>query len=222
MKVSVLIPTRHRVERLRTLLESYDATTDGEDCELVFRVDEDDVETRTFLLDYDHVIVVGPRHQGYGSMPLFFNEAARRARGDLLMCGNDDMIFRTFDWPNTLAEAAESFRDGIFNLGVMTLNEMHFPFSTVSRRAVERLGFIWDPRIFWGDIYLRDVMAFFGRALLVPSVTIDHDWAGFRPDKVFNETRESKSQVEGDAAYWSGPHRLAVDEAIEKLKELRA
>src|SRR5687768_4640555 len=106
MKVSVLIPTRHRVERLRTLIDSYEVTTDDDDCELVFRVDDDDVQTRDFLSKTQHTVVIGPRHQGYGSMPLFFNEAADRAHGYLLMCGNDDMVFCTFDWPCILSEAA--------------------------------------------------------------------------------------------------------------------
>lgn len=222
-KVSVLVPTRGRVQRLRTLMESYDATTaDDGYSELVFRVDDDDVETQRFLLDQEgsHVVRIGPRYDGYRSMPTFFNEMAACANGDVLMCGNDDMVFRTMDWDERILHAANQYPDGLFDLGVVTLNETHYPFSIVSRRVIERLGFLWDPRIFWGDIFLRDVMARFGRTKMLPDVIVDHDWAGYRPDRVFAETRGSKSVIEGSATYWSHVHAPAVAEAVEKLQGL--
>jgi len=219
-KVSVLVPTRGRVGRLRTMIASFDETTgNGPDAELVFRVDDDDHATRDFLLAWGgHRIVVGPRLDGYRSMPDFFNELALAADGDVLMCGNDDMIFRTKGWPALLLRAANRHPDGLFDLGVSTLNDSHFPFSVVSRRAVERMGFLWDPRIFWGDIFLRDVMAWFGRAIHVPDVEIDHDWAGNDPDQTFVES--DKNIVQRNPTYWASVHAPAVEEAAAKLKEL--
>lgn len=228
-KISVLIPTRQRLDRLQTLLDSYEhttrlATAPRSDAELVFRVDDDDTETQHFLRSVGHRMVVGSRHRGYESMPLFFNEMLLAAKGDVLMCGNDDMVFKTAHWPYFMLEAANQYPDGLFDLGVSTLNETHYPFSTVSRRVVERLGFIWDPRIFWGDIYLRDVMAAFGRAVMVPFVRIDHDWAGFKPDKVYLEQLQpgesGKDILRRDPNYWSTTHARAVNDAVDKLKEL--
>jgi hypothetical protein len=155
-------------------------------------------------------------------MPTFFNELATAATGDVLMCGNDDMVFQTEDWATQILAVANQFPDGLFDLGVATHNETHFPFSTVSRRAVAALGFIWDPRIFWGDIYLRDMMAYFGRAVMLPHVRIDHDWAGHRPDQVFRETRASKGRVESDPRYWCDVHAPCVQEAVERLRGLQA
>ena len=220
-KISVLIPTRRRVERLKALLASFEATTDSdEDVELVFRVDSDDRETLGFLFEQEHHVVIGPRHEGYRSMPVFFNEMAAAAAGDVLMCGNDDMLFKTPYWPSMVLNEANKYPDGIFDLGVMTMNETHYPFSIVSRKAVEALGFIWDPRIFWGDIFLRDVMAWYGRCVMLPDVQVEHDWAGNRPDQVFQETRASKSTIEGSEAYWTAVHWPAVREAVKKLEVL--
>jgi glycosyltransferase involved in cell wall biosynthesis len=221
-KVSVLVPTRGRVARLKTLLASYERTASREDSETVFRVDDDDHVTLDFLLSYDEPLrlVVGPRMQGYQSMPTFFNELFVNSTGDVLMCGNDDMIFQTRGWAPRILAAANEYPDGLFDIGVHTHNEEHYPFSIISRRVAETLGFIWDPRIFWGDIYLRDVMAWFGRCVMLPTVQIDHDWAGYAPDQVFRETRISKSQVEGSEAYWSGPHADAVRDAVAKLTGL--
>ena len=222
-KVSVLIPTRGRIERLQTLLASYERTSAGDNSELLFRVDDDDLETRNLLLGYGRCrMSVGPRSGGYGNMPSFFNELAVLASGDVLMCGNDDMIFQTNGWAALILETANQYPDGLFDLGVSTHNEAHFPFSVVSRRAAEKMGFIWDPRIFWGDIFLRDVISWFGRTVLLPHVRIDHDWAGFKPDQVYNETMAAKAPIEGSASYWSSVHAPAVAEAVEKLKGLLA
>lgn len=216
-KVSVLIPTRHRIGRLLTLLQSYQETTRGCEAasELVFKVDNDDHGTEAFLRDRGYQTLVGLRHRGYDSMPVFFNDLAAVASGDVLMCGNDDMVFRSHGWALAILAAADKYPDGLYDFGVRTHNEEHYPFSVVSRRAVEALGFLWDPTIFWGDIYLRDVMAHFGRAIMLPDVLIEHDWAGHRPDQVFNESLKDITQR--DPEYWSVTHRQAVDSAIARL-----
>lgn len=215
-KVSVLIPTRHRLERLRMLLLSYERTTEGVEhaSELIFRVDDDDHETQDFLSSA-RGLIIGPRLQGYRSMVAFFNEMAVEATGDVLMCGNDDMVFRTPGWAPLVLTVANRFPDGLFDIGVSTLNEDHYPFATVSKLAAEHMGFLWDPRIFWGDIFLRDVMGAFGRNVKLPLVQIDHEWAGFKPDAVFLE--EDKGIP---ANYWSEIHSTAVNDAVVKLKEL--
>src|SRR5262245_31870532 len=103
--ISVLVPTRGRVNRLTRLLDSFYATSTGR-AELYFRVDEDDEETRRFLTDPLDRVVVGPRLAGYGSLPTFFNELAAVAPGDLLMCGNDDMVFVTPEWDRLILDEA--------------------------------------------------------------------------------------------------------------------
>lgn len=222
-KLSVLIPTRKRLPRLKTLLDSYAQTTAGceSKSELVFRVDDDDQATQDFLLDgwaTGRCMFIGPRYEGYASLPVFFNELASVADGDVLMCGNDDMVFQSPGWALTILEEANNYPDGLFDFGVSTFNESHYPFSTVSKKFVEALGFIWDPRIFWGDIYLRDVMRAFDRCKMIPDVRIDHVWAGRDPDHTFNEGNEQRFLPRGDA-YWKAVHQPAVDDAINKLRE---
>jgi len=230
-KISVLIPTRHRIERLQTLLDSVRHTTYGFEIEMVFRIDDDDHESEAFLraqrVHHDRVVVVvGPRLDGYRSMPTFFNEMAKASTGSILMCGNDDMVFQTQDWPTYIIDVANQFPDGLFDLGVDTMNRDNFPFSTVSRRAVERMGFLWDPRIFWGDIFLRDVMSFFGRCYILPNVRIDHDWAGFKPDRTYIEQLEvgeaTKDILRRNPNYWTEVHQTAVNESVDRLRGLLA
>ena len=116
---------------------------------------------------------------------------------------------------------ANCYPDGLFDLGVSTHNETHYPFFTVSRKAVDVLGFIFDPAVFWADMFWRDVMVKFGRCVMVPQVHIDHDWAGHSPDAVYREGLPYKAVVEQDSAYWAGPHARAVAGAVDKLKVLQ-
>jgi hypothetical protein len=219
-KVSVLIPTRHRVERLQTLLHSYAYTTIDEEkpthSELVFRVDDDDQGTQDMLAINNCKMVVSPRLQGYRSMATYFNEMLAASTGDVLMLGNDDMVFRTIDWPALVLAEANKYPDGLFDIGVTTFNQDHFPFSIVSRKAVERIGFIWDPRLVWGDLFLRDVMSAFDRCVRLPFVEIEHDWVGHKPDAVFLEGNQS-SPENWNPAYWE-KHRMCVAEAVAKLR----
>jgi len=214
-KISVLVPTRHRTHRLRTMLESYRRTTgsDQSASELVFRVDDDDANTRQLLQEHGMRMVVGPRLGGYGSLPAFFNELALVAGGDVVMLGNDDMVFVTDGWATKVLAAANLYPDGLFNIGVQTHNAAHYPLSVVSRAAVERLGFIYDPRIFWGDIYLRDVMGRLGRQHMLPDVEIQHDWAGHAPDKTFIEGEAARRAPGNHMTH----HERAVDDAVAKL-----
>lgn len=219
-KVSVLVPTRQRPDRLRTMLASYEETTRGvEDfAELVFRADDDDVVTQESLRGYH--LLVGPRHKGYESLPLFFNEMSAVASGDVMLLGNDDMVFKTPGWSTHILDAANQHPDGVFDIGYATLNATHYPFSTISRRVVEHLGFFWPPHIFWGDIFWRDVMGAFGRTVMLSYVEIEHDWAGFKPDQVFAES--DKDIERRDPNYWSITHENAVGEAVAKVRELVA
>lgn len=218
-KVSVLVPTRKRVDRLRTMIASFDRTTSGR-AELIFRIDDDDHET------YDYLQAVpwrlkggvykGKRLKGYESTPQFLIDMLSLSSGDIVMVGNDDMIFETEAWDKLIIVAANNFPDGLFNLGVETLNQSHYPFSVISRRVTEILGFMYDPRIFWGDIYLRDVIAAFGRDLYLPGVRITHDWAGNRPDATFDEANALKMSI-GTPQYWERHHQV-VQEAVAKLQ----
>jgi hypothetical protein len=64
-------------------------------------------------------------------------------------------------------------------------------------------------------------MATFGRAVPLPAVHIEHAWMGFNPDPVFVEGNAQRFLPRG-AEYWDGVHRQAVEEAVNKLKELVA
>jgi len=186
----------------------------------VFRIDVDDADSAAYLQPLPWTVLVGPRLAGYQSLPVFFEAMRHVATGDLFLTGNDDMVFRTPNWSTRVLEAANRYPDGLFNLGVETHNKSHFPFSIISRRAVDTMGMIHHPEIFWGDVYLRDIFQAFGRAILLPDVQIDHLWMGQTPDVVFTEAKQNDG-THWNQSYWE-KHRRLVDASVRKLKAVTA
>lgn len=226
-KVSVLVPTRKRLGYLERMLKTYEQTVgDPTLAEIIFRCDSDDPQTIEFLCHRPFKILIGPREEGYKSLPRFFNEMARIADGDLLMCCNDDVVFASPSWPAALLAEASKYPDGIFNLGVNAgLNDDFFPFSIVSRRLNDLLGFINDERLLFSDVFLLDVAKAFNRAIRVTDVTIAHDWAGHGHDETrVDANRHEFAMVFKDATgAWTDSYRMLHDNAVrEAVNKIRA
>lgn len=220
-RVSVLVPTRRRVARLQVLLDSWAQTViDGTRAELVFRIDDDDAESKMFLAEHPHKMVSGPRLNGYRSIPQFLEELRRAATGDLYLLGNDDMVLKTPNWARVVIDQANQYPDGIFCLGCDVQNAKNFVFPIVSKMAVDAMGHIMDPRLFWGDVYLRDVFQSFGRAIRFGEMKIDHRWAGRERDQTFREAHQ-EDPANWNEEYWAR-HRAVVAEAVERLRPLLA
>lgn len=227
-RVSLLVPTRNRPEYLRAFIDSYLATTSGgDDSELVFRIDFDDPRSLQILAAYDFPVIVGPRRLGYRSLPTFYNEMARLASGDILMCCNDDVIIETRGWPQLIIEAANRYPDGIFNIGVSTIRgEENYIFSCVSRKLVDRLGFINDERLLYSDIFLMDVAKHFNRLSKLWTVKFRHNWAGENPTGM-DDTRVDAQRVEFEMVLadatgaWTDEyrclHKSIVAEAVARI-----
>lgn len=212
--ISVLVPTRGRVELLHFMLSTlYASVSDPTNVEVVARIDHDDTPTITYLEMVSRVKCVrGPRI-GYAMNARMVNECLSEATGDLLFVANDDLEFQTTDWDLRLEEAAAKYPDGIFDLGVDTvLNNENFCFPCISRRVVNIFGYFFDERLLYPDIWLRDVMAPFGRAMHVPEVVIKHNWLGQSEDQV-----RAGQRVHGSLSY-TALYELCVAEGREKIR----
>lgn len=214
MSLSLLVPMRGNPIRRELFAYTLIRAMKSIPVDLVIRCDDDDPETALWVKDNlpNPKILIGPRRQGYRSLPRFFNEMAKHATGDLLMCGNDDMRFETDDWPAYLMEAASHYRDGVFNLGVMTSPVENYPFSCVSRKLVSMLGFINDERLVFSDLFLRDVTHTFCRSVLVPQVLIRH------VGTVSAETQQVKDDVNMNTLEYRVLHDACVAEAVAKIR----
>ncbi len=198
---------------------------DPSQVEVVLRIDWDDQETQAYVQHHQvtgwaamlgaFVAVSGSRLDGYATVPTFINEAADVAMGDLLIVVNDDVAFETQGWERLLVAAAAEYPDGLFDLGVDTvMNNKNFVFPCQSRRQIETLGFFYDARLVYPDIWLRDVLSPFGRAVRADHVRIRHEWVGQTEDQ-----QRAAAKVHGNAAY-GRLYAQCVDEGRKKIAEV--
>jgi GT2 family glycosyltransferase len=104
--VSVIVPTRNRVDLLRTCLDGV-AATDYPDIEvIVVDNDSDDPATLAFLAALDPVRYRVLHHGGPFNYSAINNQAVTQARGPLLCLLNNDIEVLQPDWLATMATQA--------------------------------------------------------------------------------------------------------------------
>lgn len=112
MLISLLLPTRGRPALVNRLFSSIAETTSRLDqVEVILYVDEDDTGSRNLdCTDFRVVRIVGPALTmgGYNSACL------QRARGDVLILANDDMVIRTPGWDDRIRAMHAEFEDHIY------------------------------------------------------------------------------------------------------------
>jgi len=104
--VTVIIPTRNRVDLLRTCLEGVMSTAYPRLEVIVVDNGSDDPETLDYLaaLETSHIQVI--RHPGPFNYSTINNRAAREAKGQLLCLLNNDIEVTSPDWLSIMATQA--------------------------------------------------------------------------------------------------------------------
>jgi glycosyltransferase involved in cell wall biosynthesis len=128
IKITLITPTRNRVNDLKNFFESIKATAkDPSSIEILFFVDDDDSATlpmiKTYEEEYKDFNVrfhVGKRSDHFSKD--YYNFLARQAQGRWVMAVNDDSVFVTPGWDAIICAkmeaAAEAFGDDIL-LGIV-------------------------------------------------------------------------------------------------------
>jgi hypothetical protein len=223
-RVSLLVATRKRLERLRKFLNSYNATTEaGADSEIVFRVDYDDPESLQLLTKYGWAGIVGSPERCLASR---YNEMARVATGDILLCCTDGVMIETPGWPKLIIEAANRYADGIFDVRVNTgVDSDSWGLPCVSVELVKRLGFISDERLAHSHLFLLDVAKHFGRAIRLSTVKFRREYGDLRAHNSRHDVDETEIEDEfvDSADSWTAEYRnlhdRAVAEAVSRIDQ---
>lgn len=181
--ISILCPTRNRPTELCRMVESVVATvTRPAGVEVLFYVDDDDVEVslpiinelagRKYVTGKVRVDAkTGPRQV----LTQCWNELLSLATGELLMQGNDDIVFRTPGWDALVEQAFERQADKII-LVHGSDGGMHFenfgPHPIVHRRWVDAVGYFIPPYFSsdFGDTWLNELANHLERRRYVPFV----------------------------------------------------
>lgn len=212
MKISLLIPTRGRPNRILQLINSSIMLASGDNrrnIEILLRVDEDD----RAMIDFEHVhaqTVVGPRPNFLSDA---YNELAARSTGDILVIGSDDITFVRNYWDQELVQLFQ--HNLVVNLEPDTF--IHF---ALSRTHLQALGFLF-PRFEHGyiDYWVRDLYNKVG-GVAFTRLVVHHHWHANAV--LFDGTYSFRNQVmdERDLVRYQ-QELIKLDEYVAKLKEYK-
>ena len=179
--ISLLLPTRERVEPLRRLFDSIGETAERPDgLEVVLFLDSDDTASQSF--DYPELSlkrIVGRR----ATMGRMVQACYETAAGKYIMLMNDDVICRTCGWDVRILEVFDRLADSI---GMVWCNDLYrgpaMPnFPILSRRTCEIMGGVCpqDYHRDYVDTNLYDIFRKLERLghrrwFYLPDVVIEH------------------------------------------------
>lgn len=139
-KISILVPTRGRPEKIARLLESVGRS---DKVEVIVGCDDDDETMRGCVGLSSARIVYAPRHNTLGAL---YNTLAERAKGDWLMAMADDYVIDTAGWPSILLSYGRRLPN---KTGVLFAHDPHHPgFTTIyciHRRVYAMAGYFAAP-----------------------------------------------------------------------------
>lgn len=146
--------------------------------ELVLYVDDDDPQLQQYRewveTDPTVKLIMGPRI----ILSETWNECAKKASGNIMWHGNDDVLFRSPAWDDQVRKAFDSQpdkvllvhgRDGYHDENMSVLGFLH-------RRWVDEIGYFVPPYFVsdYNDQWLSEVADALGRRRFLPEVYTEH------------------------------------------------
>jgi len=236
MKISILTPTRNRPNNCERFIRSiYNTCSNRNSVELLFYVDDDDPALDSYLSLDEHCQFEYPdfyRIQFIKGEPksvsISWNDLATKCLGDVLIMGNDDLVYATDGWDYLLEKELEKFNtdkvyvawmeDGI-NGGA------HCAFPIVSREWYECLG-RFTPGCFhfgYNDTWIFDVGKMLDRTHFIPHIKAEHLHfsKGAPMDDTYarNRTQEKGNLYAKDQVLFNKTRNIRLDDR-NKLREL--
>jgi len=109
--ISVILPTRKRIEFLNETLYSIYSLADSNNVnfEVIIKVDFDDHETIEYIKnwgnEYENLyFIISSRKNGFANIADFSEDMMDLAKGKYILVANDDLTFETQNW-NTILES---------------------------------------------------------------------------------------------------------------------
>ena len=184
---SILTPTRNRPNNCERFIKSvYNSTRTRKNVEMLFYVDNDDPAITSYKsLDWH----AQKEYEGfknikfiYGepkSVSISWNDLATACIGDVLIMGNDDLVYQTDGWDEKLDQELNIYKDDNIYVAWMNDNinfEKHCAFPIVSRQWYECLG-RFTPGCFnfgYNDTWIFDVGKMLDRCHYIPFIKAEH------------------------------------------------
>ena len=111
-KISILVPSKGRHKQLQRLIDSIVGTANNlSEIELVVAYDSSDKSYEEISPKGLDVQLISTTLSSMGELNTL---CLSESRGSVIFLGNDDMVFRTYQWDSTLLTAIEKFPDEIY------------------------------------------------------------------------------------------------------------
>lgn len=183
MKISLLVPTLRRPQRVRVFLNSVRQTlANKETTEILFLIDTDDAVTddTNIAKEYSDLNIKFFRHEPAAINGVRYNFLCTQAQGEVLMYSGDDFKFLTSDWDTFVINHYESIPDRISLLAPFVINKHNRRTAVtgfMSRRHYEIIGKFFTEYFYqWcDDKWLSKVYQSIGRYHITDAIQIVHE-----------------------------------------------
>jgi len=186
MNIAILTPSRGRPGRLDNFIESVYNTAANPDRVFCYNyIDNDDPRIRAYD-DYskkqskNSTIIFGEPISVSMSWNIIAGAAMtfRETPADILIMGNDDLLYRTKGWDLVLDSIVPEYADDIYCMWFEDKinGPDHCAFPIVSRKWYETLGY-FTPGIFnfgYNDTWIHDIAKRINRVRFIPEVVNEH------------------------------------------------
>ena len=236
MKISILTPTRNRPNNCERFIKSiYNTCANRNSVELLFYVDDDDPALDSYLsldkhcqTEYSDFYRIQFIKGEPKSVSISWNDLAEQCKGDVLIMGNDDLVYATDGWDYLLEKELEKFNADKVYVAWMEdgINgEAHCAFPIVSREWYECLG-RFTPGCFhfgYNDTWIFDVGKMLDRTHFIPHIKAEHLHfsKGAPMDDTYarNRTQEKGNLYAKDQVLFNKTRNIRLDDR-NKLREL--
>ncbi len=207
MQIAVLTPSRARPGRLDNFIQSVHGLAKNKERVYTYNyIDSDDPRVKAYD-DYrskqptNSLNVTGDPQ----SVSKSWNILARMAvdeGADVLIMGNDDMMYRTEEWDVILEEETKKYPDNIYVMWFEDLinGKDHCAFPIVSKTWYETVGY-FTPGIFnfgYNDTWIFDLGQRVGRTHFIPNVVNEHLHFSTGKSAADDTTNRNRTQERGN------------------------
>jgi len=205
--ISLLVPTRGRPSNMQRVWDTARETANSNNIEIIFYIDHDD---KASIDKYLHMTELDSRVKAVVADRVFFDmskdmyyETYKLSAKDIIWLGNDDFIFKTYNWYGIIAEIFNKVKDKILLVygwdGFQNARMATNPF--IHRNYIDVLGYICPPEFPFinTDIWLGEVVNDINRMVYINDLKIEHihPIAGkAQYDKIYTDKEEFRSKVQ--------------------------
>ena len=233
MKIAILTPTRARPHRMKIFNDSVRETaTENENVSIYYYIDSDDPKLEEYK-----VIDILHRDKAYfhvgvpQSISISWNVIAKQAieaGADILIMGNDDLIYQTKNWDKLLEEEIKKFPDNIY---CMWFNDLlaqgkWCAFPIISKEWYNCLGY-FTPGVFhfgYNDTWVWDIGKKLDRCHYISHIVAKHEHISRNRhlmDDTYQRVRQGKqgNLFHKDGKIFTNSEHTRIEHA-EKLRKL--